>query len=193
MLQRYLNLTAKLTDLQIPNKQLPSADSQVQSHPKLLDSKYPCADTLHQQEQQSAWPMACKHPCRIAPVQQSAEPMFSEHPYGIKEQQYPEPIVSEHPCGIALAQQKQQSFESMASDHPCGVTAEKKEQQSACRGAHQPCSSVMLEGCQGAGRSYRQCKQEGNGYSRQWQELRRQHLFSNWMHKPEHLQDFIVG
>ena len=155
MLQRYLNLTAKLTDLQIPHKQLPSTNRQAHSHAGPIDLEHTCAMTLDQQEQQSSGSMASERPWGTAPDQQFAG--------------------------------------AMASDHQHGLIADQQEQQSASRGATQPCSSGIPQQYQRVGRSYWQCKQEGGRYSRQWQELRSQQLFSNWMPKPEHLQEFIIG
>lgn len=179
MLQRYLNLTAKLTDLQNPHKQLPSADSQVHGHAGLHNSQHPCGVTLDQQEQQSSGPMASEHPWGTAPGQQ--------------DQQSAKLMLSERIYRTTPDQREQQSIEPVASGHSWGPAPGQQEQQSVSRGATQPCSSGAPEGCKGAGRNYRQCKQVGSGYSRQWQELRRQQLFSNWMHKPEHLQDFSLG
>ena len=73
-------------------------------------------------------------------------------------------------------------------EHLVGMILHQQEQQAASKGA--ACSSGMSEGCKVAGRSYRQCKQEGSRYGRQWEELRRQHLFLHWTHKPEQLEVF---
>lgn len=179
MLQRYLSLTAQLTELQTPHKQLPSVDTQVPGHARLHGPEYPCRVTLDQQEQRPIGPMASEHMYRTAPGQQ--------------DQQSAGPMVSKRTYRTTRDQREQQSIEPMASEHPRGPARDLQEQQSASRGATQGCSSGLPEECQGAGRSYRQCKQEGSGYSRQWQQLRRHHLFITWMHKPEHLQDFIMG
>lgn len=70
----------------------------------------------------------------------------------------------------------------MTLGHPSSMTC---DQQSASRAA--PSDE---NGGQEAGRTYRQCKHEGRLYSRQWHELSRQQLFSDWMHKPEGLEGF---
>lgn len=140
MLQRYLNLTAKLTDFHNPHKLLPNVDSQVRSHTRQMSSHYPSGMTLGQQSA------------------------------GL--------MVSERLCGIKPNQHWQQQ----------------QQQQSVSTAAAQPGSSGMTEGCEGGrSRSYWHCKQVGSGYGRQWQELRKQQLFSDWMYKPEQLEDFILG
>ena len=55
-------------------------------------------------------------------------------------------------------------------------------------------SSDQSNGSGTADRTYRQCKQVGSKYSRQWHQLQGQGqgTFSGWMHKPEQLEGFTV-
>lgn len=174
-----------------------------------MSSGHACGVALDQQAQLSVRPVVSHCLCGVAPdwqEQQSAGPIFPRHACGValnqQEQQAVRPVVSHHLCGVADGQQEEQhSVGPTASEHPGGVAVDnqkqqeqqeqqQQQQQSASTAAAQSCSSGVLEGCEGAGKSYRQCKLQGSMYGRQWQQLRRHELFSDWMHKPQQLEDF---
>ena len=110
-----------------------------------------------------------------------------------------QPASNASSCSINQTHQKH-----IAESHTHSASLSDRDKRSSLEPAGNYASSVVASSLSGSSsisgscasgsacKTYGQWKQEGGEYSRQWQELQRQPVFSAWMRKPEQLQAFTV-